>query len=88
MKPFLTYTLARLGLFVAAYAVVWLIASIWLDFSAITNLWVMLIALVVSAFAAMALLGGLRQQLALTVQQRAERMTKRIEESRRAEDVD
>lgn len=88
MKPFLTYTLARLGLFVAAYAVVWLIASIWLDFSAITNLWVMLIALVVSAFAAMALLGGLRQQLALTVQQRAERMTKRIEESRSAEDVD
>ncbi|MDQ3156043.1 MAG: DUF4229 domain-containing protein [Actinomycetota bacterium] len=88
MKPFLTYTLARLGLFVGAYAVVWLIASIWLDFSAITNLWVMLIALVVSAFAAMALLGGLRQQLAQSVQQRAERMTKRIEESRSAEDVD
>jgi len=88
MKPFLSYTLARLGLFVAAYAVVWLIASIWLDFSSITNLWVMLIALVVSSVAAMIMLGGLRQKLALSVQQRAERMSSRIEESRSAEDVD
>lgn len=88
MKPFLTYTLARLGLFVAAYAVIWLVASIWLEFSTVTNLWVMLIALVVSAIAAMLLLGGLRQKLALSVQQRAERMSKRIEDSRGAEDVD
>jgi hypothetical protein len=88
MKPFLAYTLARLGFFVAAYAVVWLIASIWLDFSAVTNLWVMLIALVISAVAAMILLGGLRDQLALSVQQRAGRMTRKIEESRSAEDVD
>ena len=88
MKPFVTYTLARLGLFVASYAVVWLVASIWLDFSALTNLWVMLIALVVSAIAAMILLGGLRQQLAQSVHDRANRMTQRIEESRSAEDVD
>ena len=88
MKPFVTYTLARLGLFVASYAVVWLVSSIWLDFSAITNLWVMLIALVVSAIAAMILLGGLRQQLAQSVHDRASRMTQRIEESRSAEDVD
>jgi hypothetical protein len=88
MKPFLTYTLARFGLFVAAYAVIWVVASIWLDFSAVTNLWVMLIALVVSAAASMILLGGLRRKLALSVQERAERMTHRIEESRSAEDVD
>jgi uncharacterized membrane protein YvlD (DUF360 family) len=88
MKPFLTYTLARLGLFVAAYVLVWLVASIWLDFSQITNLWVMLIALVVSAIASLVLLGGLRQKLALSVHERAERMTKRIEDSRSAEDVD
>lgn len=88
MKPFVTYTLARLGLFVASYAIAWLVASIWLDFSAITNLWVMLIALVVSAIAAVILLGGLRRKLALSVQERAERMTQRIEESRSAEDVD
>lgn len=88
MKPFLAYTLARLGFFVVAYAVVWLIASIWLDFSAVTSLWVMLIALVISAFAAMILLGGLRERLALSVQQRAGRMTRKIEESRSAEDVD
>ncbi|MGZ8770277.1 MAG: DUF4229 domain-containing protein [Aeromicrobium sp.] len=88
MKPFLAYTLARLGFFVVAYAVVWLIAPIWLDFSAVTNLWVMLIALVLSAFAAMILLGGLRDRLALSVQQRAGHMTRKIEESRSAEDVD
>lgn len=88
MKPFLTYTLARLGLFVVSYAAVWLVATIWLDFSAVTNLWVMLIALVVSAIAAMVLLRDLRQKLATSVQARAERMTHRIEESRSAEDVD
>ena len=66
----------------------WLVASIWLDFSAIANLWVMLIALLVSALAAMILLGGLRRQLAQSVHDRASRMTKRIEESRSAEDVD
>lgn len=88
MKPFVTYTLARLGLFVASYAVVWLVASIWLNFSAIANLWVLLIALLVSALAAMILLGGLRQKLAQSVQDRAGRMTRRIEESRSAEDVD
>lgn len=88
MKPFVTYTLARLGLFVAAYALIWLVASIWLDFSAITNLWVMLIALTLSAIASVFLLGGLRQKLAQRVHERAERMTQRIEESRSAEDVD
>ena len=88
MKPFVTYTLARLGLFVASYAVVWLVASIWLNFSAIANLWVLLIALLVSAVAAMFLLGGLRRNLAQSVQDRASRMTQRIEESRSAEDVD
>lgn len=88
MKPFLTYTLARLGLFVVSYAAVWLVATSWLDFSAVTNLWVMLIALVVSAIAAMVLLRDLRQKLATSVQARAERMTHRIEESRSAEDVD
>lgn len=88
MKPFVTYTLARLGLFVASYAVVWLVASIWLDFSSIANLWVLLVALLVSAVAAMVLLGGLRQKLAQSVQDRASRMTQRIEESRSAEDVD
>lgn len=88
MKPFVTYTLARLGLFLASYALVWGVSSFWLDFSTVTNLWVMLIALVVSAIASIFLLGGLRKKLALSVQQRAERMTKRIEESRSAEDVD
>ena len=88
MKPFVIYTLARLGLFVASYAVVWLVVSIWLNFSAIANLWVLLIALLVSAVAAMFVLGGLRQKFAQSVQDRASRMTQRIEESRSAEDVD
>ncbi|MEO6471305.1 MAG: DUF4229 domain-containing protein [Aeromicrobium sp.] len=88
MKPFLTYTLARLGLFVAAYALVWGVSSFWLDFSSITNLWVMLIALVVSAIASIILLGRLRDNLASNVHERASRMSQRIEESRSAEDVD
>jgi len=88
MKAFWTYTLARVGVFAATYAVVWLIASIWIDFTGLLDLWVLVVALVVSSLISIVMLGPLRDKLALNVQQRAERMTQRIEESRSAEDVD
>lgn len=88
MKPFLAYTAARLGLFVVAYGVVWLIASIWLEFSTLTNLWVVIIALALSSVVSIFALGRLRGELAANVHQRASRMSKKIEESRSAEDVD
>lgn len=88
MKAFWTYTLARLAVFALCFAIVWGISQIWLDSSTVTNIWVLLIALVLSSVLSVFMLSGLRDKLARNVQERAERMTARLEESRRAEDVD
>lgn len=88
MNPLLAYTLARLGVFIIAYALTWAVAQFWLEWSSLTNLWVMLVALALSAVVSVFALSKMRNEVALRVQARAERMTKRLEESRRAEDVD
>ena len=88
MKAFLTYTFARLAVFAVTFGVVWLIASIFFETSTNFHLLVLLVALILSSVASIFLLAGLRNKLALNVQQRAERMTERLEESRRAEDID
>jgi len=87
MKAFWLYTLARLGVFVVTYAIVWGIASVWFD-PEFANLFVLLVALVVSSLISYFALGRLRDDLAQHISGRAERMSQRIEESRRAEDVD
>jgi uncharacterized protein DUF4229 len=88
MKAFWTYTLARIAVFAVTYAVVWLVASIFLESTAVESLFVLLIALVGSSVISIFALSGLRDKLATNIQERATRMTERIEESRRAEDVD
>ncbi|KQV74285.1 hypothetical protein ASC61_04310 [Aeromicrobium sp. Root344] len=88
MKAFWTYTLARLAVFGATFGVVWLIASIWVDWGNLTSLLVLLVSLVLSSVISIFALAGLRDKLAQNVQERAARMTQRIEESRHAEDVD
>lgn len=88
MNPLLAYTLARLGVFLVAYVLTWAVAQFWLEWSAVTNLWVMLVALAISAAVSIFTLGGLRNEVALRIQERAQRMSQRLEESRGAEDVD
>lgn len=88
MNPLLAYTLARLSVFVIAYGVTWAIAQFWLEWSSVTNLWVMLIALAISAVVSIFALSGLRNQVAQRVQERAARLSQRLEESRSAEDID
>ncbi|KQY58487.1 hypothetical protein ASD11_02140 [Aeromicrobium sp. Root495] len=88
MKAFWTYTLARFAVFAAVYAVTWTIGYFVFDLSALANLVVLLISLIVSSIISVFALAHLREQLAINVQQRAERMSARIEESRSAEDVD
>ncbi|MGH3360330.1 MAG: DUF4229 domain-containing protein [Nocardioidaceae bacterium] len=88
MKPFVLYTLARMGLFLLAFGLIWLAGFSFFEWNSINVLWTMLIALAVSAVAGIVLLRGLREKLAANVQQRAERLTQRFEEQRRAEDVD
>lgn len=87
MKAFWLYTLARFAVFAVTYVVVWAAASIWLD-PEFLNLFVLLIALVASAFLSFFALRRLRENLALHIHGRAERLSQRIDESRRAEDVD
>lgn len=88
MKAFLTYTAARFALFAVTFGIVWGIASIFFESGNTFSLLVLLVALILSSVASIFLLADLRNKLALNVQQRAERMTERLEESRRAEDID
>ena len=88
MKPFVRYTLARLLMFVAAWGLVWLVASIWLEWSSVTALWTALVAMVVSSLASFVLLRGLRDRLAHDVQARAGRIQQRYEAAKSKEDVD
>ncbi|MGH3458868.1 DUF4229 domain-containing protein [Aeromicrobium sp.] len=87
MKAFWLYTLARLVVLAVSYLAVWAVAAIWFD-PAFGNLFVLLIALVISAFISYFALARLRDDVARHLSDRAGRMNQRIEESRRAEDVD
>lgn len=88
MKDFALYTLARLGLFGIAFALVWLAVARWVRWSPATALWVSALALVISAIASLLLLGSLRDRLATSVHQRARRLQESVERSRAREDVD
>ncbi len=88
MKAFWTYTLARLGVFLVTWAVLWGISRLVFDPSAVVDLWVLLLALIVSSIISILTLRRLRDQVAVKLQERAQALNDRIEESRRAEDVD
>jgi hypothetical protein len=88
MKAFWTYTLARFAVFGVTFGIVVLIGSLFVDWGNTTMLFALLIALVLSSVISIFALAGLRDRLAQDVQERATRMTQRIEESRNAEDID
>jgi hypothetical protein len=86
VKEFAVYTLARIGLFVASFAV---IAGVWALLSHSTNvpwLWPLLLSAVVSAFASYHWLRGPRERLAARVDARATTMARRFDEARAKED--
>lgn len=82
------FTLARLGIFLVTYVLMWGVGQFFLEWGTLTNLVILLLALFVSSIASIFLLADMRAQLAQRVQGRAERLNERVEESRRAEDVD
>ena len=87
VKPFVIYTLLRLGLFVATYAVLgglWILA-VGSDGSL---LWPFIAAVIVSSVLSLKLLGKHRERFAAVVQQRAERATARFDEIKAREDAD
>lgn len=88
VTPFVKYTLARFALFIAAFVLVWLATFWWLDVGDATIWFQALLALIISAFASIFLLRGLRDAVTERVQQRAELMQQRLEDARRAEDLD
>jgi hypothetical protein len=87
VKAFVIYTLLRLLLFVATYAV---LAGIWvLAFGGGGVLLVpFLAAVIVSSFLSLKLLAPYRDRFAAVVQARAERATKRFDEIKSREDAD
>jgi membrane protein implicated in regulation of membrane protease activity len=87
VKPFVLYTLARLLLFLVAWALVWALASIWIEWSSVTALWTALVALAISAVASLVLLRGLRDRFAVRVQERAQRIQQRYDSAKRKEDT-
>ena len=82
------FTLARLGIFLVTYVLLWGVGQFFLEWGTLTNLIVLITALVLSSIISIFLLADMRAQLAAQVQGRAERMNRKVEESRRAEDVD
>lgn len=88
MNPLLKYTLARFGLFVVSFAVVGLVVFLWLEVSQPTVLFVAVVSLVLSSIGSLIFLRPMREKVVDRMQERAARMTQRIEESRNAEDVD
>lgn len=83
MKEFAVYTGLRLVLFAASFAVLWVALE---NFIGLFPL--LLLALLVSSILSIFVLRTYRDRLAETIEQRAARMSRRIEESRRAEDDD
>jgi len=88
VSAFWKYTLARLGLFVACFAVVFVVLSLFFKTDETVVLAAALAALLLSAVISLVALRGLRDELARQVADRAAGVSRRIEESRRAEDVD
>ncbi|MBY9074556.1 DUF4229 domain-containing protein [Nocardioides sp. WL0053] len=86
MKEFVVYTLARLGLFVASYALVVGVYLLVTGGEAVPLIWPFLVAVVISAVASFYLLRGMRERFALVVEARANRASQKFEEMRAKED--
>lgn len=86
MKEFWIYTLLRLVLFVGSFGIV---IGVWflIDGQA-PVLWAVVIAFLLSGVGSYFLLNRPREALARRVQDRADRMTARIDEMRSKEDAD
>lgn len=88
MKAFALYTLARLGLFLVTFGLIWLVFGHWLTWDSVSALYTAFIALVVSSVVALLALRSLRDRFALHVAERADRMKAAYDAMRAAEDDD
>jgi hypothetical protein len=88
VKEFVVYTLARLGLFVASYAIVVGVYLLVTGGDPVPLLWPLLVAAVISSVASVYLLKNLRNQFAAVIDRRARAASARLEASRSKEDTD
>jgi len=86
VKEFAVYSVARIGLFVASYAVIAGAYMLVSGSDSVPLLWPLLLAAAVSAVASYYLLKGPRTRFAARVEQRATTMSRRFEEARAKED--
>lgn len=86
MKEFVIYTLSRLGLFVASYAVVTGIYLLVTGADSVPLFWPLLVAIVISSVGSVYLLKGQRNRFAIVVDRRATAATRRFEQARAKED--
>ncbi len=86
VKEFFIYTAARLGVFLASYAVVVGIYLLVTGDDQIPLIWPFLVAVVISAFASIVLLRRQREAFAHAIQHRADRASSRLEQMRAKED--
>jgi hypothetical protein len=87
VKEFWAYTGARVGLFLVCYAAL-AGAGVLIWGTPVPLLWPLVAAALLSSMLSLVLLGGMRTRFNASVQRRAERMSRRFEESRSKEDVD
>ena len=86
VKEFWIYTLLRVVLFLGSLGIV---VGVWFLFTdEVPIIWAVVIAFVMSGLGSYFLLNGQREALAKRVDERAQRMSSKIDEMRSKEDVD
>lgn len=85
MKAFWKYSLARLGLFVVAYAVIWAATNA-VRPSPVIDPFILLAAIIVSGVISIYALRGMREEVAAHLSNRADRATR--EANRDVDDLD
>jgi mannitol-specific phosphotransferase system IIBC component len=88
VKHFVIYTVLRLGLFLATYAVLSVLAVLAFGNTGTVLFVTVIVAAVVSSVLSMRLLAGPRERFAESVEARAARAKGKFEEMRSREDVD
>ena len=86
MKEFLIYTVSRLGLFVASYALVVGVYLLATGADEIPMFWPFLVAIVISSVSSVYLLKAQRARFAEVVERRAAAASRRFDENRSKED--
>jgi mannitol-specific phosphotransferase system IIBC component len=84
VKEFAVYTLSRIGLFVAAYAIVVGVYLLVTGGDSVPLLWPVVVAALVSSVASVTMLRRQRERFAASVEQRARRAAARNEAHREA----